>query len=65
MISICSQGKPFNITVIQAYVPTTNDKRVNVEQFLDDLQDFVEQTPKKDAISSQVTGMQKVGSQEI
>ena len=51
MISICSQGKPFNITVIQGYVPTTNDKKVNVEQFLDDLQDFLEQTPKNDAIS--------------
>ena len=46
MISICFQGKPFNITVIQVYAPTTNAKEAEVEQFCEDLQDFLELTPK-------------------
>ena len=50
MISICFQGKPFNITVI--YVPTTNAKEAEVEQFYDDLQDLLELTPKKMSLSS-------------
>ena len=41
MISVCFQGKPFNITVNQVYAPTTNAKEVEVEQFYDDLQDLV------------------------
>ena len=44
---LCFQGKPFNITVIQAYVPTTNVKEAKVEQFYEDLQDLLEITPKK------------------
>ena len=44
MISVCFQGKPFNITVIQVYAPTTNAKEV--EQFYDDLQDILELTTK-------------------
>ena len=47
MISVHFQGKPFNITVIQAYAPTTNAKEAEVEQFYDDLQDLLELTPKK------------------
>ena len=47
MISVCFQGKPFNITVIQVYAPTTNAKEVEVEQFYEDLQDLLELTPKK------------------
>ena len=47
MISVCFQGKPFNITVIQVYAPTTNAKEAEVEQFYDDLQDLLELTPKK------------------
>ena len=47
MISIHFQGKWFNITVIQVYVPITNAKRAEVEQFYDDLQDLLELTPKK------------------
>ena len=43
---ICFQGKPFNITVIQVYAPTTNAKEVEVEQFCDDLQDLLELTTK-------------------
>ena len=50
MISVRFQGKPFNITVIQVYVPTTNAKEVEVEQFSDDLQDLLELTPKKDVL---------------
>ena len=47
MISVRFQGKSFNITVIQAYAPTTNAKEAEVEQFYDDLQDLLELTPKK------------------
>ena len=62
---LCSfQGKSFNITVIQAYAPTSNAEEAEVEQFYEDLQDLLELTPmeltpKKDVISSQRTGMQK------
>ena len=47
MISVCFQGKPFNITVIQVCAPTTNAKEAEIERFYDDLQDVVELTPKK------------------
>ena len=47
MTLVCLQGKPFNITVIQVYAPTTNDKEAKVEWFYEDLQDFLELTPKK------------------
>ena len=47
MISVCFQGKPFNITVIQVYTPTTNAKKAEVEWFYEDLQDVLELTPKK------------------
>jgi len=46
------QGKPFNITVIQVYAPTTNVKEAEVEQFYEDLQDLLELTPKKMTFSS-------------
>ena len=46
-ISVCFQGKPFNITVIQVYAPTSNAEKTEVEQFYEDLQDLVELTPKK------------------
>ena len=42
--SVCFQGKPFNITVIQVYVPTTDAKEVEVDRFCEDLQDFLELT---------------------
>ena len=48
MISVHFQGKPFNITVIQVYAPTSNVEEVEVEQFYEDLQDLLELTPKKD-----------------
>ena len=45
MISVCFQGKPFNITVIQVYALTSNAKEAEVEQFYEDLQDLLELTP--------------------
>ena len=51
MISVCFQGKPFNITVIQVYAPTSNVEEAEVEQFYEDLQDFLELTPKKMSFS--------------
>ena len=50
MISVYFQGKPFNIIVIQVYTPTSNAEEVKVEQFYEDLQDFLELTNKKDAL---------------
>ena len=48
MISVCFQGKSFNITVIQVYAPTSNAEEAEVEWFYEDLQDLLELTPKKD-----------------
>ena len=48
MISVRFQGKPFNITVIQVYAPTSNAEEAEVEWFYEDLQDFLELTPQKD-----------------
>ena len=50
MISVHFQGKPFNITAIQAYVPTSNAEEAEVERFYEDLQDLLELTPKKDVL---------------
>ena len=50
MISVRFQGKPFNITVIQVYAPTSNAEEADVEQFYEDLQDLLELTPKKDVL---------------
>ena len=50
MISVHLQGKPFNITVIQVYAPTSNAKEADVERFYEDLQDLLELTPKKDVL---------------
>ena len=59
MISVHFQGKPFNITVIQAYAPTSNAEEADIEEFYEDLQDLLELTPKKMSFSFQGTGMQK------
>ena len=64
MISVCLQGKPFNITVIQLYAPTTNAEEVEVDQFYEDLQDLLELTPKKDVLFIIGDWNAKVGSQE-
>ena len=50
MISVCFQGKSFNIMVIQAYAPTSNAEEAKVEWFYEDLQDLLELTPKKDVL---------------
>ena len=59
MISVRFQGKPFNITVIQVYAPTSNAEEAEAEQFYEDLQDLLELTPKKMSFSLQGTGTQK------
>ena len=51
MISVHFQDKPFNVTVIQVYAPTSNAEEAEVEQFYEDLQDLLELTTKKDAFS--------------
>ena len=50
MISVRVQDKPFNITVIQVYSPTSNAEETEVERFYEDLQDLLELTPKKDVL---------------
>ena len=62
MISVCFQGKPFNITVIQAYAPTSNAEEA--ERFYEDLQDLLELTPQKDVLFIIGDWNAKVGSQE-
>ena len=65
MISVCFQGKPFNITVIQDYVPATNAKEAEVEWFYEDLQDLLELTHKKDVLFIIGDWNAEVGSQEL
>ena len=65
MISVHFQGKPFNITVIQVYAPTSNADEAEVERFYEDLQDLLELTPKKDVLFIIGDWNAKVGSQEI
>ena len=50
MISVHFQGKPFNITVIQVYAPTTNAEEAEVDQFFEDLEEILELMPKKDVL---------------
>ena len=64
MISVCFQGKPFNITVIQVYAPTSNAEEAEVEQFYEDLQELLELTPPKYALFIIGDWNAKVGSQE-
>ena len=65
MISIHFQDKPFSITVIQGYAPTSNAEETEVKQFYEDLQDLLELTPKKDVLFIIGIWNAKVGSQEI
>jgi len=65
MIPIHFQGKPFNITVIQIYASTSNAEEAEVEWFFEDLQDFLEVTPKKDVLFIIGEWNAKVESQEI
>ena len=65
MISVCFQSKPFSITVIQVYVPTTNAKEAEVEQFHEGVQDLLELTPKIDVLFIIGDWNAKVEGQEI
>ena len=64
MISVRLQGKPFNITVIQVYAPTSNAEKAEFEWFYEDLQDLLELTPKRDVLFIIGDWNAKVGSQE-
>ena len=65
MIAVHFQGKPFSITVIQAYTPTTNAEETEVERFYDDLKDLLELNPKKDVLFIIGDWNANVGSQEM
>ena len=64
MISVCFQGKPFNIMVIQVYALTSNAEEAEVECFYNDLKDLLELTPKTDVLFIIGDWNAKVGSQE-
>ena len=64
MISVCLQGKPFTITVIQAYAPSSKAEEAEVEWFYEDLQDLLEPAPPKDVLFIIGDWNAKVGSQE-
>ena len=64
MISVRFQGKPFNITIIQVYAPTSNAEKTEVERFYEDLQDLVEVTPQKYVLFIIGDWNEKIGSQE-
>ena len=65
MISVHFQGKPFNITVVQLYAPTTNAEEAEAEQFYEDLQDLLELTSPKHVLFIIGDWNAKVGSQKI
>ena len=65
MISVCFQGKPFNIMVIQVYAPTSNAEEAEVERFYEDLHDLLKLTSKKDVLFIIGDWNAKVGSQEL
>ena len=64
MISVHFPGKPFNITEIQAYAPTSKAEEAEVERFYEDLQELLEQTPQKNVLFIIGDWNAKVGSQE-
>ena len=64
MISVRLQGKPFNITVIPVYAPTSNAEEAEVERFYEDLQDLLELTSKKDVLFIIGDWNAKVGSKK-
>ena len=65
MVSVHLQGKPFNITVIQVYAPTSKAEEAEVERFYEDLQDLLQLTPKKDVLFIIGDWNARVGTQEI
>ena len=62
MISVRFQGKPFSITVIQVYAPTSNTKKAEIEKFYEDIQDLLDLTPKKEVLFIIGDWNAKVGS---
>ena len=64
MVSVHFEGKPFNITVIQVYAPTSHAEEAEVEWFFEDLQDLLELTPPKDVLFIIGDWHAKIGSQE-
>ena len=64
MINVHFQGKPFNMTVIQVYAPTSNAEKAEVEQFYEDIQDLLELTPRRDVLFMIGDWNAKLGSQE-
>ena len=62
MISVCFQGKPLNITIIQVYAPTSNAEEAEVERFYEDIQDLLELKPKNDVLFIIGEWNAKVGS---
>ena len=64
MISVCFQGKPFNIMVVQVYAPMSNAEEAEIERFYEDLQDLLELTHKKGVLFIIGDWNAKVGSQE-
>ena len=65
MISVCFQGKSFNIIITQVYAPTINAKGAEIERFYEYLQDLLELTPEKDVLFTIRDQNEKVGSQKI
>ena len=65
MFSVHFQGKPFNITIIQVYAPTTEAEEAEIDQFYDDLEKLLELTPKNDVLFVIGDWKAKIGSQEI
>ena len=65
MISVCFQGKPTSIRVIQVYAPTRNAEEADIEWLFEDLQDLLEVTSKKDVLFVIGDWHEKIGSQEI
>ena len=64
MISVCLQGNPFNIAVIQVHAPTSNAEETEVDSFYEDLEDLLEIAPKKMPFSSQRIGMKSRKSRD-
>ena len=64
MISVCFQCKPFSVTVIQAYAPTSNAEETEVEWFYEDLGDLLELTPQKDVLFIMENWNAKAGNQK-
>ena len=64
MMSVCLQAKPFNITVIQVYAPSSNAEEADIERFYEDLQDLLGLTPKEEALFIIGDWNTKVGGQE-